>query len=438
MAIARNRPLGTRACRVDPLTIRGAEWARFPRAHREEMVRAAWRYWRQSGFPHYQLSGDDIALEFNRLLAQDTKAAFGRAGALGSVVGLRLANFFQPGMWSVRVGRYRSPMDVFRDDELLGAAIERAWTIWPDRYGANSSTLRRMLKTFPSTASVSNFRPTLARAVMERYSPAGSTVLDFSAGFGGRLTGCLTLERNYIGIEPNADQVIGSRSTVSALIPLRHRRATAEIVEGCAEDLLPQLPARFATLVFSSPPYFNWERYSDSPNQEVSFAERILRRLARGISSTVHTREPTHPPARRIASGSGRRLCRWLVQRESGADSFTCGTTGRSRSLRSLRRGLEKASAWSFPHCSPGRERPHLRHQGRELGKDRGISRQDGHVCFKFSPVEDGSSSRFNPLAEVRLFTPRDVSDAQNIADMIIRSGEDSPMERHWEERLPR
>ena len=32
------------------------------------------------------------------------------------------------------------------------------------------------------------------------------------------------------------------------------------------------------------------------------------------------------------------------------------------------------------------------------------------------------------------MFTPRDVSDAQNIADMIIRSGEDSPMERHWED----
>jgi type IV secretion system protein VirD4 len=54
-------------------------------------------------------------------------------------------------------------------------------------------------------------------------------------------------------------------------------------------------------------------------------------------------------------------------------------------------------------------------------------------TVFKFSPVEEDTSSKFNPLAEVRLFTPRDVSDAQNIADMIIRSGEDSPMERHWE-----
>ncbi len=63
--------------------------------------------------------------------------------------------------------------------------------------------------------------------------------------------------------------------------------------------------------------------------------------------------------------------------------------------------------------------------KGENYAKTAGFRSKNGHVCFKFSPVEDGSSSRFNPLAEVRLFTPRDVSDAQNIADMIVRSGED-------------
>src|SRR5882724_5735199 len=72
--------------------------------------------------------------------------------------------------------------------------------------------------------------------------------------------------------------------------------------------------------------------------------------------------------------------------------------------------------------------------KGENWAKTAGFRAKYGQLCFKFSPVEDGSSSRFNPLAEVRLFTPRDVSDAQNIADMIIRSGEDSPMERHWED----
>src|SRR3954452_15822693 len=72
--------------------------------------------------------------------------------------------------------------------------------------------------------------------------------------------------------------------------------------------------------------------------------------------------------------------------------------------------------------------------KGENWAKTAGFRTAQGQVCFKFSPVEDGSSARFNPLSEVRLFSPRDVSDAQNIAEMIIRSGEDSPMERHWED----
>jgi type IV secretion system protein VirD4 len=72
--------------------------------------------------------------------------------------------------------------------------------------------------------------------------------------------------------------------------------------------------------------------------------------------------------------------------------------------------------------------------KGENWAKTAGFRHQQGHLCFKFSPVEEGNSSRFNPLGEVRLFTPRDVSDAQNIANIIVRTGEDSPQERYWQD----
>ena len=72
--------------------------------------------------------------------------------------------------------------------------------------------------------------------------------------------------------------------------------------------------------------------------------------------------------------------------------------------------------------------------KGENWAKTAGFRASQGHLCFKFSPVEQNSSSRFNPLQEVRLFTPRDVSDAQNIANMIVRTGEDSPQERYWQD----
>ena len=72
--------------------------------------------------------------------------------------------------------------------------------------------------------------------------------------------------------------------------------------------------------------------------------------------------------------------------------------------------------------------------KGENWAKTAGFRAQQGHLCFKFSPVEEDGSSRFNPLAELRLFTARDVSDAQNVADMIVRTGEDSPQERYWQD----
>jgi type IV secretion system protein VirD4 len=72
--------------------------------------------------------------------------------------------------------------------------------------------------------------------------------------------------------------------------------------------------------------------------------------------------------------------------------------------------------------------------KGENWAKTAGFRAQAGQVCFKFSPVEVGNGSRFNPLAEVRIGTERDVADAQNVADMIIRTGEDSPQERYWQD----
>jgi type IV secretion system protein VirD4 len=72
--------------------------------------------------------------------------------------------------------------------------------------------------------------------------------------------------------------------------------------------------------------------------------------------------------------------------------------------------------------------------KGENWARTSGFRSSQRHLCFKFSPVEDGGSSRFNPLAEIRLATTHDVADAQNVANMIVRTGEDSPQERYWQD----
>lgn len=57
-----------------------------------------------------------------------------------------------------------------------------------------------------------------------------------------------------------------------------------------------------------------------------------------------------------------------------------------------------------------------------------------GNRVLKFSPVEVGTGVGFNPLAEIRVGTPRDVSDAQNIAFMLTHPKGDADDEDHWVE----
>ncbi|SRR6266446_448655 len=248
------------------LNVRGKTWAGLNTQEQTKIVDQAFSYWRTHGFPYFRLTEKQITQEFSKLQAKDWRPVFSGRSLRSSNTGLRIANAFQPSMWKAKVHRYRSPMEVFKDDHLLRKAIERALMIWPDRFGANASCLRRILKTFPDTASVSNYRPMVAKAVMAKYSREGP-VVDFSAGYGGRLLGALALNRSYIGIEPSRVQLAGFRRMITALLRLKFSLPKVDVLNGVAEKELPGLSARSAELAFSSPPFFDWEHYSESGSQ---------------------------------------------------------------------------------------------------------------------------------------------------------------------------
>jgi len=156
----------------------------------------------------------------------------------------------------------RTPIDRFNDDMILRLVIRKALRLFRERPAVNASNLRRMLQTFSRTSRVSNFRPTAAKALYARYSGAGDVVVDFSSGYGGRLLGCLTLPRHYVGIDPCSAQVAGLGRMIKRLGRVVASPGQAVIHKACAEEFLQELPARSCSLVFSSPPYYDNERYS--------------------------------------------------------------------------------------------------------------------------------------------------------------------------------
>lgn len=274
----------------------------WSRRRREAFVEEAVRYWRSRGFPYYALTEEEICRELTWLKAYNAGRVFVGDEIIASNLGLRLANYFHPQMWHVRCTCYLSPFETFSNDAKLAGAIRRALTIWPDRFGANGSSLRRILKSFSNTVGVSNFRPTVAAAIVQRYTPPGGRVLDFAAGYGGRLLGAQITGRVYYGIDPSVSQVKGLTRMVTAC-SIAGGTPHAVIRRGAAETLLPRLrPASF-DLVFSSPPYFDREKYGTESEQSFlryptieEWRERFLRRV---IDETARLAAMTLAMARR-------------------------------------------------------------------------------------------------------------------------------------------
>ncbi len=232
--------------------------------------RADFEHHREQGFPVYSLKRDQRRQELLELMVADHAGIIDTQGRIKQTMhGLALAWHYHPLAWTVKCGNRKTPIEVFIDDESFLKAIERRTKLGN---AFSDGGLRKILRTFSSTQSVSNFRPTAAAAVYHRLLPdEGGVVWDMSAGFGGRLCGALACDRvdRYIGTDPSTHAIDGLREMAGELVPmaeqLGRRTLEVELHKAGSEDFLPERNS--LDVAFTSPPYAGWERYSDEPTQ---------------------------------------------------------------------------------------------------------------------------------------------------------------------------
>ena len=134
----------------------------------------------------------------------------------------------------------------FKKDEIL------------ERGGVHEKTLRRLL--ISHTYMASQFKTIVAKGLYNYFQ--AKNVLDFSAGWGDRLVGFHSSNaESYVGIDPNSKlhepyQKINSFCNTGKQV---------EMICSPAEDV--DLGDRTFDFVFSSPPYFDIERYSQEETQ---------------------------------------------------------------------------------------------------------------------------------------------------------------------------
>lgn len=229
-----------------------------------------YEHYRREGFPVYSLTRDEKRQELLDLLVADHATLINEDGDIKQTMqGLALAWHYHPYSWDVRCGNRMTPVELFRDDELFLKAIEKRMKMG---HAPTASGMRKILRSFSGTQSVSNFRPTAAASVYHRFLPdRGGIVWDMSAGFGGRLLGALACDRvdRYIGTDPASHTIDGLREMAGEIVPmaeqLGRRTLEVELHKVGSENFAPERNS--LDVAFSSPSYFGWEQYSDEPTQ---------------------------------------------------------------------------------------------------------------------------------------------------------------------------
>lgn len=175
--------------------------------------------------------------------------------------------------WSeVKQGASMTPMELFNDKERLLKEIEyingREVTMGDiDELKNNPSKFRRLLKGCLDVRTISNFRPITAAAIYDSLLLFhNSVVWDPCCGFGGRLLGAYKADKvaGYIGCEPNKDTYKGLMEIKDDLkgddglykIDIRNIPMEEMDLEEYSVDM-----------VFTSPPYYDLEKYSTDETQ---------------------------------------------------------------------------------------------------------------------------------------------------------------------------
>ena len=223
-----------------------------------EFKEAIFAHYRTVGFPYYDLSEDEKSQKFESLRRYDHTTVISPEGVVKQTMhGLALAWHYHPHQWCIPCGEMFTPMQVFADDTLFRKAIAKRIKL--GTYMTDSG-IRKGIRSFSGTQSVSNFRPTAAAAIYHRYLPPQGVTWDMSSGFGGRLLGALACDRvgTYIGTDPNSETMEGLEQMKSEF---GRDGLQIKLYKVGSEDFHPEPES--LDLCFTSPPYFNTEKYSE-------------------------------------------------------------------------------------------------------------------------------------------------------------------------------
>lgn len=238
-------------------------------------VEKLFQFYRKTGYPDYSKDEYDIHAEFRKLLELDERQLLKGKNIIQNPIGLGVLWTYHPHWKEILcAGQKRSILDAWNDDDALRKLIRKTY-VWKLKHESSphwtQNRIRQQSKVYLVGQSVSNFRPSVAKLIYNLYGNKGD-VLDMSSGFGGRMFGFFASDcESYTGIEPSEKTYAGLMELKADLEKLdseglfpRNRKAVVH--KTGSEIYHPEWDGKF-DLCFTSPPYFDTEKYSDEETQ---------------------------------------------------------------------------------------------------------------------------------------------------------------------------
>ena len=241
--------------------------------------------------PYRELELNDAIEDYKKLENLDTKPLI-KEGKWGtkfdykyplmdtyvdiSRVGNKASDYFhQVERWKCSATGYPSPQKTWENEKFRLTLFKALFSLKVKKI--NPTIFRNIISLRKYIAS--QFRPSAAKAIYDYFE--AETVLDFSMGWGDRLAGAHASKfvKRYVGFDPNKNlyenymsqkKAYGLENLSTGTYPTR---AEDERISKHGE--IPYVDNDEYDLVFTSPPYFDKEKYDESDKQSYKMYKKF-------------------------------------------------------------------------------------------------------------------------------------------------------------------
>ena len=228
------------------------------------------KYWQRQGFPFIETSKKYRQEKFNAFMKVNDKTSldFNNRTFKFNNAGLSLAWSYHPHAFKVRCNDMKSPFDVtifqngIRKSLMGNFFAKRSYEELMSQSPQAKEMIRGVLRRVTGSQMVSNFRPVTASMLYKVFTDEGDTVWDMSMGWGGRLLASVKAKINYIGNDPNTQTVKGLKEMIGTF---GDKDTDYLLYTMGSEEYRPDKNS--LDFAFTSPPYFDTEKYSDEKTQ---------------------------------------------------------------------------------------------------------------------------------------------------------------------------